>query len=59
MRVRALASCVVFAEPFCFRQFDDPKYPGTVIPMDKDMFMKQVNHRAYFDAEEIYQILHA
>ncbi|CDJ62432.1 hypothetical protein, conserved [Eimeria necatrix] len=30
-------------EPFCFRQFDDPKYPGTVIPMDKDMFMKQLH----------------
>ncbi|CDJ36112.1 uncharacterized protein EMH_0033680 [Eimeria mitis] len=28
-------------EPFCFRQFDDPKYPGTRIPLDKDAFMKE------------------
>ncbi|CDJ57194.1 Flagellar associated protein, related [Eimeria maxima] len=32
-------------EPFCFRQFDDPKYPGTRIPLDKDSFMKKVSSR--------------
>ncbi|CDJ47232.1 hypothetical protein, conserved [Eimeria brunetti] len=36
-----VVSCANAAEPFCFRQFDDPKYPGTRIPMDKDAFMKE------------------
>ncbi|CDI86474.1 hypothetical protein, conserved [Eimeria praecox] len=30
-------------EPFCFRQFDDPKYPGTRIPLDKIGFMKELH----------------
>lgn len=32
-------------EPFCFRQFDDPHYPGTRIPMDKESFMQQLHER--------------
>ncbi|XP_022590470.2 uncharacterized protein LOC34623852 [Cyclospora cayetanensis] len=30
-------------DPFCFRQFDDPKYPGTRIPMEKDAFMEKLH----------------
>ncbi|CDI81400.1 hypothetical protein, conserved [Eimeria acervulina] len=29
-------------EPFCFRQFDDPKFAGTKIPLDKDTFLKEI-----------------
>lgn len=30
-------------DPFCFRQFDDPQYAGTRIPMDKKSFMEQLH----------------
>lgn len=41
--IAILTRALIGSDPFCVRQFDDPKYSGTRIHFDKVEFEKRIN----------------